>query len=140
VGRGATGEPNADGALVEELEAFAERLEFPLKLHAEMTAYASGTVYDAAEEFRVAMIFDARITAQVMRQASTGHTVFVPLQNSARCLDAANRMARLVSDDLHGLLVDDHGRPPTATVDGSRHAQPVERPRPREAPRYRLYW
>ncbi|RIQ28597.1 hypothetical protein DY240_08955 [Jiangella rhizosphaerae] len=96
------------------LREFSAKLHFPADLDARMVAYASGTVYAAARRFVDAMRADASLNADAlgrMAQNVEPEPILASVHESAARSDAcANRMAQLISDDLHGRLPDDDGR------------------------------
>lgn len=99
----------------------ADELKMPVELHSKMTAHASGMVFASAKHFLEGVRNFLYLTADWLDAAPS----LTPSQQESfeeACTAAAaysdrlaDRMAQLVSDDLHGVLPNDSGRVPLPT-------------------------
>lgn len=97
------------------LRRLAEEAHMPPHLHARMTAYASGHVYAAAMQFLQGVKDALRANAELLLlatdekvdEALVADQALNAEQSAARSDSIADKMAQLVSDDLHDVLPDD---------------------------------
>lgn len=113
---------NAGGATTLDdppaMKKLADGLRIPLNLEARLTAYASGAVYVAARYFLQGVQTSLHVNADLLVVAANQppRLQLDQLTRLARsaALESdrlADKMAQLVSDDLHDVLPNDAGRP-----------------------------
>lgn len=99
-----------------KMKELADNFKMPTELHARMTAFASGTVFAAAMEFIGATRTSMYTNATLLSSAESGRPEDALKLTGQAAMEAAHsdfcadRMAQLISDDLHGLIEDDQGR------------------------------
>lgn len=97
----------------QRLRQYAEDLALPTPLDARLCAYASGSVYDASRYFVDSLKAMCSKGAELIGATSTSDAQ--RLQGSLLELTdfhraVADQMTRLISDELHDVAPDDHGR------------------------------
>lgn len=96
----------------ERLRHYAHDLALPTALEARLCAYASGSVYDASRYFvdtlKAMCSKGAELIGASADDAQRLQNAMVELTDFHRAV--ADQMTRLVSDELHDIAPDDHGR------------------------------